>query len=112
MKKKNKFTKPDEDRAFWLLVRVYVVHNPDASTSRFQVVLIYIFFVCFPLSILILVHTNLHKYLTYPEVMLDVVDYLRREIARLDKVSDESIINIGVWSSESEVVKKYMMSFI
>ena len=33
------------------------------------------------------------KYLAYPEVMLDVVDYLRREIARLDKVSDESIIN-------------------
>ena len=36
------------------------------------------------------------KYLTYPEVMLDVVDYLRREIARLDKVSDETIIN-GDW---------------
>ena len=36
------------------------------------------------------------KYLTYPEVMLDVVDYLRREIARLDKVSDESIMN-GDW---------------
>ena len=37
------------------------------------------------------------KYLTYPEVMLDVVDYLRREIARLDKVSDETIIN-GDWT--------------
>jgi len=36
------------------------------------------------------------KYLTYPEVMLDVVDYLRREIARLDKVSDETIMN-GDW---------------
>lgn len=36
------------------------------------------------------------KYLAYPEVMLDVVEYLRREIARLDKVSDESIMN-GDW---------------
>jgi len=36
------------------------------------------------------------RYLTYPEVMLDVVAYLRREIARLDKVSDEAIIN-GDW---------------
>ena len=33
------------------------------------------------------------RYLDYPEVMLDVVEYLRREIDRLDKVSDESIIN-------------------
>ena len=36
------------------------------------------------------------KYLTYPQVMLDVVAYLRREIARLDKVSDEAILN-GDW---------------
>lgn len=36
------------------------------------------------------------KYLTYPEIMLDIVAYLRREIARLDKVSDETIIN-GDW---------------
>ena len=36
------------------------------------------------------------RYLTYPEVMLDVVGYLRREIARLDKVSDETIMN-GDW---------------
>jgi cytochrome b pre-mRNA-processing protein 3 len=40
------------------------------------------------------------KYLTYPEVMLDVVDYLRREIARLDKVSDETIMN-GDWTKLS-----------
>ena len=36
------------------------------------------------------------KYVTYPEVMLDIVAYLRREIARLDKVSDEAIIS-GDW---------------
>ena len=36
------------------------------------------------------------KYLTYPEVMLDIVAYLRREIGRLDKISDEAIIN-GDW---------------
>ena len=36
------------------------------------------------------------KYLLYPEIMLDIVAYLRREIARLDKVSDETIIN-GDW---------------
>ena len=36
------------------------------------------------------------KYLTYPHVMLEVVAYLRREIARLDKVSDEAIMN-GDW---------------
>ena len=36
------------------------------------------------------------NYLTYPQVMLDVVAYLRREIARLDKVSDEAILN-GDW---------------
>jgi cytochrome b pre-mRNA-processing protein 3 len=36
------------------------------------------------------------KYLTYPEVMMDVVAYLRREVARLDKISDDAIID-GDW---------------
>ena len=36
------------------------------------------------------------KYLTYPEVMVDIVAYLRREIARLDKISDEDIMS-GDW---------------
>ena len=36
------------------------------------------------------------RYLTYPQVMLDIVAYLSREIARLDKISDEAIIN-GDW---------------
>lgn len=36
------------------------------------------------------------KYLTYPEVMVDVVAYLRRELARLDKISDEAIVH-GDW---------------
>jgi cytochrome b pre-mRNA-processing protein 3 len=37
------------------------------------------------------------KYLTYPEVMVDVVAYLRRELARLDKISDEDIVH-GDWT--------------
>ncbi|KAF4622225.1 hypothetical protein D9613_008963 [Agrocybe pediades] len=36
------------------------------------------------------------KYLTYPQVMLDLVGYIRRELARLEKVSDEDILN-GRW---------------
>ncbi|KAF8152614.1 hypothetical protein B0H34DRAFT_726820 [Crassisporium funariophilum] len=36
------------------------------------------------------------KYLTYPTVMLDVVRYVRREVDRLDKISDEEIMS-GDW---------------
>lgn len=36
------------------------------------------------------------KYLTYPEVMLDLTTYVRRELARLDKISDEDIMQ-GNW---------------
>ncbi|KDR79583.1 hypothetical protein GALMADRAFT_243686 [Galerina marginata CBS 339.88] len=36
------------------------------------------------------------RYLSYPEVMLDVVGYVRRELARLERVSDEDIIS-GDW---------------
>ena len=38
------------------------------------------------------------KYISYPEVMLDIVAYLRREIARLDKISDEAITD-GDWKN-------------
>lgn len=32
------------------------------------------------------------KYLKYPELMLDVVTYVRRELARLDRISDEDLM--------------------
>ncbi|KAJ7128971.1 hypothetical protein C8R43DRAFT_1026653 [Mycena crocata] len=32
------------------------------------------------------------KYLTYPELMLDVVQYVRRELVRLEALSDEEIV--------------------
>ena len=87
---KKKFTNPDEDRAFWLRV----VHNPTRQrlALSWYTYFLYVFSSAFQSWFTV---TNLYKYLTYPEVMLDVVDYLRMEIARLDKVSDESIINIG-----------------
>jgi len=40
--------------------------------------------------------TEADKYLTYPEVMLDVVRYVRRELKRLESVSDDDIIS-GDW---------------
>jgi cytochrome b pre-mRNA-processing protein 3 len=36
------------------------------------------------------------KYLTYPGVMLDVVQYVRKELARLQSISDEDILS-GDW---------------
>jgi cytochrome b pre-mRNA-processing protein 3 len=36
------------------------------------------------------------KYLAYPELMLDLVQYVRRELARLDKLTDEQIV-YGDW---------------
>jgi len=40
--------------------------------------------------------TKADKYLTYPEAMLDVVWYVRRELKRLELVSDDDIIG-GDW---------------
>ncbi|KAH9475587.1 hypothetical protein JR316_0012704 [Psilocybe cubensis] len=40
---------------------------------------------------------EMDKYLTYPQVMLDVVGYIRRELSRLDAVTDEDIIK-GDWT--------------
>ena len=40
--------------------------------------------------------TEADKYLTYPEVMLDVVRYVRRELKRLESVSDDDIMS-GDW---------------
>ncbi|PPQ99655.1 hypothetical protein CVT26_009189 [Gymnopilus dilepis] len=37
------------------------------------------------------------NYLTYPEVMLNLIAYIRRELKRLEKVSDEDIIS-GDWT--------------
>ncbi|KAF8903866.1 hypothetical protein CPB84DRAFT_1835768 [Gymnopilus junonius] len=37
------------------------------------------------------------NYLTYPEVMLNIVGYVRRELKRLEKVSDEDIVG-GDWT--------------
>ncbi|KAJ7578017.1 hypothetical protein C8J56DRAFT_364189 [Mycena floridula] len=37
--------------------------------------------------------TEADKYVKYPEVMLDVVGYLRRELVRLENVSDEDILD-------------------
>ncbi|KIK63903.1 hypothetical protein GYMLUDRAFT_162098 [Collybiopsis luxurians FD-317 M1] len=36
------------------------------------------------------------QYVRYPELMLDIVTYIRREIARLEKISDEEIMEGGV----------------
>jgi len=36
------------------------------------------------------------KYLSYPQVMLDLVGYIRRELVRLEKVTDEEIL-AGNW---------------
>lgn len=40
--------------------------------------------------------SEVDKYIAYPEVMLDLTTYVRRELARLDKVSDHDIMN-GDW---------------
>ncbi|RXW17004.1 hypothetical protein EST38_g8851 [Candolleomyces aberdarensis] len=40
--------------------------------------------------------TEVDKYLTYPQVMLDLTTYIRQELARLDKVSDHDIME-GDW---------------
>lgn len=40
--------------------------------------------------------SEVDKYLTYPQVMLDLTTYVRRELARLDKVSDHDIME-GDW---------------
>ncbi|KAJ3564017.1 hypothetical protein NP233_g8567 [Leucocoprinus birnbaumii] len=40
--------------------------------------------------------SEVDKYVAYPELMLDVVGYIRRELARLEKVSDGDIMN-GNW---------------
>ncbi|KAF9049073.1 hypothetical protein BJ165DRAFT_1343726 [Panaeolus papilionaceus] len=39
---------------------------------------------------------EIDKYLAYPELMLDLVAYIRRELVRLEKVSDEDIM-AGNW---------------
>jgi cytochrome b pre-mRNA-processing protein 3 len=33
------------------------------------------------------------KYLTYPELMLDIVQYIRRELVRLEALSDEEVLD-------------------
>ncbi|KAF5353495.1 hypothetical protein D9756_008123 [Leucocoprinus leucothites] len=40
--------------------------------------------------------SEVDKYVTYPELMLDLVRYVRRELARLEKVSDHDIM-AGDW---------------
>ena len=42
--------------------------------------------------------SEVDKYLTYPEVMMDLTAYVRRELARLEKVSDEDIMS-GNWEA-------------
>ncbi|KAJ4490706.1 hypothetical protein J3R30DRAFT_124203 [Lentinula aciculospora] len=39
---------------------------------------------------------EIDKYVRYPELMLDIVIYMRREIARLEKISDEEIMEGGL----------------
>ncbi|KAJ3730568.1 hypothetical protein C8R42DRAFT_715239 [Lentinula raphanica] len=39
---------------------------------------------------------EIDKYVRYPELMLDIVTYMRREIARLEKISDEEIMEGGL----------------
>ena len=34
------------------------------------------------------------KYLTYPQVMLDLVGYIRMELVGLEKVRDEEILSV------------------
>jgi len=39
---------------------------------------------------------EIDKYVRYPELMLDIVTYIHREIARLEKISDEEIMEGGL----------------
>ncbi|TFK23347.1 hypothetical protein FA15DRAFT_594332 [Coprinopsis marcescibilis] len=41
--------------------------------------------------------SEVDKYLSYPDVMLDLTVYIRRELARLDKLSDREVM-YGDWS--------------
>lgn len=40
--------------------------------------------------------SEVDKYVKYPELMLDLVSYVRRELARLEKISDHDIMS-GNW---------------
>jgi cytochrome b pre-mRNA-processing protein 3 len=40
--------------------------------------------------------SEIDKYVEYPELMFDVVSYVRRELARLEKISDHDIMS-GDW---------------
>ena len=42
------------------------------------------------------------KYVAYPEVMATVVEYVRRELVRLERIPDEAIIGKGQFGTESE----------
>lgn len=39
---------------------------------------------------------EIDKYVRYPELMLDIVTYIHRELARLEKISDEEIMDGGL----------------
>jgi len=46
------------------------------------------------------------KYVRYPELMSELVEYVRRELARLEKISDEEIMNGALDSIQFGSVRK------
>ncbi|RDX42286.1 hypothetical protein OH76DRAFT_1363054 [Lentinus brumalis] len=46
--------------------------------------------------------SEVDKYVAYPEVMAEVVEYVRRELVRLESIPDEAIIGKGEFGTESE----------
>lgn len=46
------------------------------------------------------------KYVAYPELMATIIDYIRRETARLDALPDEALIGPGISGTESHGIDK------
>ena len=46
--------------------------------------------------------SEVDKYVAYPELMASVVEYVRRELVRLENISNEDILGAGEFGTESE----------